>query len=315
MRYARILGYVASGVWAIEEVKGYTILAFLVGKAAGGVAAWDDDETPEERRERIERRKQEAAERQQEANGGVAVLPLYGIISPRAHDVEDQSSPGGVSAEGFARAFRQLAADPQVTGIVIDGDSPGGNALGIAEAWAAIREAKGSKPVAFVANHLAASAAYWIASAADEIVVTPSGQVGSIGVMSYHEDISKMLELRGIKPTLVRVPEFKGEQHEVLPLTEEARGHMQARVDDYYAMFVRDVAKGRGVSRDTVREGWGKGRMVGADEAVRLGMVDRIDSLDNTVRRIARAGSKPKAVAAEEPAPALQSLRRRLAVT
>ena len=80
--------------------------------------------------------------------------------------------------------MRQQAADPQVSGIVIDVDSPGGNIARRAGGIRRVREARPAKPVVAVANHWAASAAYWLASAADELVVTPSGEVGSIGVYS-----------------------------------------------------------------------------------------------------------------------------------
>jgi signal peptide peptidase SppA len=312
MRYLRILSFVASGFWAIEEEKGKTAVHLLMSKA-GLPLAWDDDETPEERRTRRAEQERRAAERQRQANGGVAVLPLYGIISPRVHDVHDVSAPGGVAAEAFAEAFRQVMADPQVTGVVIDVDSPGGNVLGVPEAFAAIRDAKGAKPVWAIANHQAASAAYWLASAADRIVVTPSGEVGSIGVYSYHEDVSKALEMQGVTPSLIKAGPNKAEGHPAFPLGEEATAHIQGRVDDYYGMFVRDVAKGRAASRETVREGFGGGRMVGAQDAVRLGMADEIDTLENTIRRVSRAASKPKAVA-ETHAAVMQSLRRRLAV-
>jgi capsid assembly protease len=313
MRYLRILSFVASSFWAIEERKGETAVRLLMSKA-GLPVAWDDDDTPEERRTRRAEQERRAAERKRQANGGVAVLPLYGIISPRVHDVQDVSAPGGVAAEAFAEAFRQLAADPQVTGIVLDVDSPGGNVLGVPEAVAAIRDANGAKPVWAIANHQAASAAYWLASATDRIVVTPSGEVGSIGVYSYHEDVSKALEMQGVKPTLIKAGPNKAEGLSAFPLGDEATAYIQSRVDDYHAMFVRDVAKGRGVSRETVRESFGGGRMIGAQDAVRLGMADEIGTLENTIRRVSRAASAPSPTSADGPGVSIQARRRRLAV-
>jgi signal peptide peptidase SppA len=307
MRYLRLLSWVAGAAWAMEPFKAQTILDVLVSRAIGGPAAFDPDD---ERFERERDARLAADRRQAESQQGVAVLPVTGVISPRVHDVEGRSTGGGMSAEGFAAAMRQLAGDPNVKGIVLDIDSPGGNVAGVPEAVEAIRDARAAKPVWAVANHWAASAAYWLASAADELVVTPSGEVGSIGVYVYHEDISKRMEMLGVKPTLIKAGPNKAEGHPAFPLGEEPAAYMQSRVDDYYAMFVRDVAKGRGVPVSTVRERFGGGRMVGAQEAVRLGMADRVDSLANSIRRMELTAGRPARTAAASVA----MRRRRLAV-
>ena len=90
--------------------------------------------------------------------------------------------------------------EPSISAIVLDVDSPGGSVFGVEELATEIRAARGTKPVVAVANSMAASAAYWIASQADELVITPGGMVGSIGVLTAHEDISKAQEMAGIKP-------------------------------------------------------------------------------------------------------------------
>ena len=121
-----------------------------------------------------------AAHPRRRASGSVAVLPLYGTISQRMGMMESMS--GGTSAEAFGKYFRAAVADPDVGSIVIDIDSPGGSVYGIEELASEILDARGEKQIVAVANSLAASAAYWIGSAAHEFVVTPSGEVGSIGV-------------------------------------------------------------------------------------------------------------------------------------
>jgi signal peptide peptidase SppA len=277
-------------------------------RRAVGAAYADDTPLDNETQDRLPARAA-ADRRQRDAQGGVAVLPLHGVISPRVHDVEGVSTGGGASAEGFAAALRALAADSAVTGIVIDVDSPGGNVLGIPEAVAAVREAREVKPVTAVAHHWAASAAYWIASAAGELVVTPSGEVGSIGVYAYHEDLSKRFEMLGVKPTLIKAGTHKAEGHPAFPLGEEAAAYAQEQVNAIYGAFVRDVAKGRGVPVATVRDSFGDGRMVAAQEAVRRGMADRVDSLANTIKRMQRGAGKSKDIAAGH-----DMRRRRLAV-
>lgn len=231
----------------------------------------------------------------------VAVLPLFGVVSHRIHQVQNISGPGGTSTEWFSRRFRQALEDPAVGAIVIDVDSPGGSVYGVAELAAQIYEARGKKKVVAVANSLAASAAYWIAAAAEELVVTPAGEVGSIGVYTAHEDWSKALELKGIKPSLISAGKYKTEGNPYEPLADEARAAIQKRVDEYYDMFTKAVAKYRNATPSAVREGYGQGRVVVAKEALALNMADRIETLDETLARLAsskRAQSPRRAAAA-----------------
>jgi capsid assembly protease len=312
MRYLRLLSWVAGAAWAIEETKAQVILDVLLRRATGAPSAddtpWDDDA----QEERVAARS--AERRRSEPEGGIAIVPVMGVISPRVRDVEGVSTGGGMSAEGFAAAMRQLAGDTGVSGILMDINSPGGNVYGIPEAAEAVREARSAKPVWAVAHHQAASAAYWLASAAEQLVVTPSGEIGSIGVYSYHEDVSKALEMAGRKPTLIKAGPNKAEGHPAFPMGDEAAAHVQSRVDDYYAMFVRDVAKGRGVPVATVRDSFGGGRMFGAQEAVRLGMADRVGTLDDTVRRMQRAIGKQKSGGEASGGDDIRARRRRLAL-
>lgn len=224
--------------------------------------------------------------RQNASAGNVAVLPLFGTIVPRADMLTETS--GLTSAESFTNRFRAALNDAAVSGVVIDVDSPGGAVQGVDELSAEIFKARGTKPVVAVANHLAASAAYWIATAADELVVTPSGEVGSIGVFAAHDDLSGAMEKVGVKTTLISAGKFKVEGNPFEPLGEEARAAIQLRVDEFYGMFVKAVARNRGVSVADVRDGFGEGRVVGAKEAVRLGMADRVATLDETIARIQR---------------------------
>jgi signal peptide peptidase SppA len=214
----------------------------------------------------------------------VAVLPLYGPIAQRMNLMSEVS--GGTSAQQFGAMFVQAMNDPEVASIVIDMDSPGGSVFGIQELWDTMTAHRGQKPVTVVANSMAASAAYWIATAAESISVTPGGTVGSIGVIMEHTDISQALEMVGIKPTLITAGKKKGSGNPYAPLSEESLADFQAKVNTYYGMFVSAVAKGRGVSLAQVRNGFGEGDIVLAQEAKRLGMVDRIETLDQAIARM-----------------------------
>jgi signal peptide peptidase SppA len=220
------------------------------------------------------------------AGSGIAVLPLYGVVTQRGNMVDDISGPGSTSTQQFAAVLRQMLADDSVGQILIDIDSPGGSVYGVAELASEIVKARAQKPVIAVANSLAASAAYWLGCSASEFYVTPGGEVGSIGVWQAHFDYSEALKEDGVKPTLISAGKFKVEGNPYVPLDEQAQAFMQSRVDDYYNAFVEAVAIGRGVSVNDVRKGMGEGRVLGADAALALNMVDGIASFDDVLAKM-----------------------------
>ena len=258
---------------------------------AGVLTRWSAGEPPTDeamfqiQSERVLRdtRKQMAAAK---AGSGIAVLPLYGVVTQRGNMVDDISGPGSTSTQQFTSALRQVLADDTVGQILIDIDSPGGSVYGVAELASEIIKARAQKPVVAVANSLAASAAYWIGCSASEFYVTPGGEVGSIGVWQAHFDYSKALEEDGVKTTLVSAGKFKVEGNPYVPLDPQAQAFMQSRVDDYYNAFIQAVAVGRGVSVDAVRNGMGEGRVLGADAALAQRMVDGIASFDEVLARM-----------------------------
>ena len=217
---------------------------------------------------------------------GIAVLPLYGVVTQRGNMVDDISGPGSSSTQQFTSVLRQMLADDTVGQILIDIDSPGGSVYGVSELASEIIKARAQKPVVAVANSLAASAAYWIGCSASEFYVTPGGEVGSIGVWQAHFDYSKALEEDGVKPTLISAGKFKVEGNPYVPLDEQAQAFMQSRVDDYYNAFVEAVALGRGVSINEVKNGMGEGRVLGADAAKAQNMVDGIATFDNVLAKM-----------------------------
>lgn len=217
---------------------------------------------------------------------GIAVLPLYGVVTQRGNMVDDISGPGSSSTQQFTSVLRQMLADDTVGQILIDIDSPGGSVYGVSELASEIIKARAQKPVIAVANSLAASAAYWIGCSASEFYVTPGGEVGSIGVWQAHFDYSKALEEDGVKPTLISAGKFKVEGNPYVPLDEQAQAFMQSRVDDYYNAFVEAVAIGRGVSINDVKTGMGEGRVLGADAAMAQNMVDGIATFDDVLTKM-----------------------------
>lgn len=218
--------------------------------------------------------------------GTIAEIAVHGVLAHRAEYFAATSS-SGTSVQAIATAFRQAMADPEITGILFDVDSPGGQMSGIPELAEEIRAARGSKPIVFLSNTLDASAALWLSAQGDELVVTPSSLTGSVGVVMAHVDETGFLEQEGLRVTLVHAGEHKVETYPQTVLSEDARAHMQSLVDDAEGLFVTALARGRGMSVADVRANFGGGRVLSPREAVKVGMADRIDTYENTVARLA----------------------------
>lgn len=280
---ASILAALSSQPWAMEAAALDTMAQVLTRWADG--RRLDGDELAAA----IGDAPQAAAARRgaQQSSGGVAVIPVFGTIAHRAHVVQSVSGPGGTSTEMLGKAIAAAVASPDVGAIILDVDSPGGAVYGTPEVVDRIYEARQSKPVVAVANALAASAAYWIGSAASEFIVTPSGMVGSIGVLAVHEDRSAEHAAQGRRYTFIHAGKFKVEGNSAEPLTDEARGVMQTMVDQAYAGMVKSIARNRGVTPDAVHEQYGEGRVFSAQDALARGMVDRVATLEETIERMA----------------------------
>ncbi|MEE3098757.1 MAG: S49 family peptidase, partial [Pseudomonadota bacterium] len=211
-------------------------------------------------------------------------------IAPRASAVRDASA-SFASLETFGKLFDEVAADPKVSAIVLNVDSPGGMVDLVPETAAKIRGARREgRPIHAVANTMACSAAYWIASQADRLFASPSAVVGSIGVRAAHMDQSAYMAKLGVKVTQISAGARKTEGNPYEPLDAAARKALQEEIDAAYAMFVADVAAARGVSAEVVSADpekaarhMGGGRAYGASRALQLGMVDGIATLAEVI--------------------------------
>ena len=301
MRYERVLAEIYRKPWAILPDK-FAQISEIVNLRASGMKL--------SRTEIQERLAPHLKARVGPANnsfGVAALIQIYGVISQRMSLMSDIS--GGCSTQKLTSQFRAALADPGVKAIVFDVDSPGGAVEGVPELAEEIYKSRGKKKTIAVVNSLCASAAYWLACSADELVVTRSGQVGSIGVFCAHEDVSAALEKMGVKVSLISAGKFKTEGNPYEPLSDEARAAIQQKVDAFYDMFVKSVAQGRGVSQASVREGFGQGRLVVAGDAVKQGMADSIATLDETLARVSPgAAAKKMAAGADRPSIAAQLL-------
>lgn len=275
MKYTHILTAFASGSWAMQPEKIAVVADFLAFKAAGG------DYSAEELQARLPGRREAAVARK---HGSVAIIPVEGVLADRMNLMSNVS--GGTSYQGLRHDLHEAFASEDVKAIVLDVNSPGGDAAGVQEIAGEIRALRGGeKPIIAQVNHLAASAAYWIASAADEIVASPSAQAGSIGVYTVHNDVSRALESAGVKRTYISAGPHKVEGQPGLPLSDEYAAHLQSHADYAYGQFVAAVAEGRGVAAGVVESDYGQGRVLHAGDLISRGMVDRIGTIDETLER------------------------------
>ncbi|HXG56684.1 MAG TPA: S49 family peptidase [Vicinamibacterales bacterium] len=289
--YEHLLSFCLSHPWAVEPQMLATIARVLGQRIAGHRMRAEDLSAAIASRRALP----------QPAAGAVAVIPMYGVLAPRANLLTETS--GMTSYDVLAAQVREMVKTDSIKTIVLDVDSPGGSVAGATELVREIIAARAKKPIVAVAQYTMASAAYWVASAATEIVAAPSAQIGSIGVFTIHEDLSKALEAEGITRTYITAGKYKVDSNETQPLAGDAKARLQRMCDDSLALFHADIAKGRGVAIDKVRADFGEGAVLSASEALSAGMVDRIATLDETVRRVSTGSwSRGAAAAVSEPA-------------
>lgn len=240
-----------------------------------------------------------ANERQnyQVMDGGVAVIQMQGVISPKANLFTSIS--GGTSAQQLRADILAAAADPKVKSGILYGDTPGGNVLGVAEAAAAWRDFAQAKPAVTLSDGVLASGGIWVGAGAPKIMITgPMVHVGSIGVRTEHLDTSTADAARGVKRTIIAAGKYKAAGDG--PLTPESFAYKQAQVDYLYTVFVDWIAAMRGVSAEQVLADMADGRVFMGQQAIDAGLVDGYASLEGLITQMA---SDPLSVTALRAAP------------
>jgi signal peptide peptidase SppA len=236
---------------------------------------------------------------------GIAVIPVHGTLVKRTAGLDAAS--GLTSYNEITAMLDSALADPQVAGILLDIDSPGGEASGSFELARRVREASAVKPVWAVANDSAYSAAYAIGSAANRLIVSETGGVGSIGVIALHIDQSVKDANEGYRYTAVTAGTHKNDFSPHQPLTDEAKAELQAEVDRLYGLFVEHVGSMRTLATDDVRS-TEAGLYFGAN-AIAAGLADAVGTFESALTDFslflssrsrkspqARAGTRTEAV-------------------
>ena len=207
--------------------------------------------------------------------GHTAIIPISGPMFPKANLFTEVS--GATSTESVAQDFVQALDDPSVHAIVLDINSPGGAVDGVSELAALIAQSRGMKPVTAYVGNMACSAAYWVASAADSIVVSDTAVLGSIGVVTQY--------VKRNEPGVSRMDIVSTQSPKKCldPGTDAGKAEVQATIDALAQVFVETVAQNRGVSVNTVLEKFGQGGVRVGSKAVALGMADRLGSRSDAI--------------------------------
>lgn len=208
---------------------------------------------------------------------GIATISVHGELVNRGSWMDAMS--GLTSYKGLADALDAAAGDNRVRGIVLDIDSPGGEAAGAFETAALVRQVSQTKKVVAYVDCLAASAAYALASGASEIVAPMSATLGSIGVVYMHLDRSQAMKERGVKPTLLHAGAYKVDGNSMQPLPDDARARIQGQIDEVYGLFLDTVGKHRPKLGAEGARRTEAGVFIG-QRAVEAGLADRIGGLE-----------------------------------
>jgi signal peptide peptidase SppA len=230
--------------------------------------------------------------RRVEVRDGVAVVSIVGPVFRYANLFTEVS--GATSIDVLARDFNEALTNPNVRAVLLNVNSPGGEADGVNELSRMIYEARGRKPVVAYVGGIAASGAYWIASAADEVVAEESALFGSIGVVATLRDTRGRDAKAGVATYEIVSSQSPFKRPD--PATEEGREQIQAIVDSQAEIFINAIARNRGVDPEHVQSDFGRGNLVPASQAIVAGMTDRLGTFESTLAALAARFQRPKGV-------------------
>ena len=266
-----ILSRIRAEPWAITRETLETIVAI----------AERENETPQAVAARLGRPLDNAYD--VEVRDGIAIIPVAGPLFRYANLFTMVS--GATSYEILARDFARALDDPMVSGILLNIDSPGGEVNGVSELAGMIYEGRKRKPVRAYVGGLGASGGYWIAAAAEEIVVADTAQLGSIGVVAAFEDSRAADEKAGRRR--FEIVSSQSPDKRLDPTTDDGRGKIQARIDALAGIFVDRVAAYRGVTVEKVLADFGRGGVLVGADAVAAGLADKVGTFEGILAQMA----------------------------
>lgn len=285
MKHVRFVSRLLNQPQLIAPAAGAAVLSALMPGAR--LDGWDGDADDAVR-----------PAREYQMFGPIALVPVVGELVHRGSYMNAAS--GLCSYSALQDTLGDALADGNIGGILLDVDSPGGEESGCLDFAEWLAAQRGRKPIWASINQNACSAAYAIACAADRVVIGLSGTAGSIGVISYHCDVSAALKGDGVVVTYLYAGQHKVDGAPALPLSDQARVAFQARIDACYTRFAGVVAANRKIKAEAVTA-MEAGIFMGQD-AVGAGLADAIGTRDAALQamlaKLGAGGTKP-----DEPEP------------
>ncbi|WP_236892802.1 signal peptide peptidase SppA [Desulfoluna limicola] len=209
-----------------------------------------------------------------EVGEGVGVVEITGVISDSQQVIDD------------LKYFREM---DEVKAIVLRVNSPGGGVGASQEIYRALLKTRDIKPVVTSMGGVAASGGYYAAAATDGIVANSGTITGSIGVIMGYTNFRQILDKIGLEPVVFKSGEMKDAGSPTREMSEKEQAYLQQLVSSLHDQFVRDVAEARGMELDVVRK-LADGRIYTGEEAVSLGLVDRMGNLEDALEWAAELG-------------------------
>lgn len=217
--------------------------------------------------------------------GAIAVIRLDGVIS--ADPSGGTFGSTGIDPVRTAELLNQAEEDEGIAAVVLRVNSPGGSPAASWEIYSAIQGM--SKPVVVSVGDVAASGAYYFASAADSIVAAPTSSVGSIGVILMAADLEKLFDKVGVRYTVLTKGKHKDIGAPNREMSEEEKNILLLQMDAIYEQFIEDVAEGRQELEVEQVRALATGLTYPGAEALKLGLVDKLGSYDDALDEAARS--------------------------
>ena len=236
------------------------------------------------------------------AVSGVAIISLDGPIFPKANLLTEVS--GATSLELFTRDLVAAADDAQINSILLDVDSPGGVVTDIADAADLVRMVAAEKTVVSFVSGIGASAAYWIASAASQVVISQTAMVGSIGVVGTI-GVQEQPDSHGVMD--YEIVSSNAPYKRPDPRTDDGAQNIREDMDAIEAVFISKVASYRGVTEDHVRSNFGQGGELIGSAAVAAGMADAVGTFEGVLKSLSSQTQFPVVLPPIKP-PAIRSV-------
>ena len=226
----------------------------------------------------------------------VVICFLVWLMAPDFQLISSPNRIGVLEVRGLIdnvqeslKAIKEFRQDTNVKCILVRIESPGGGIGASQELYREVRRTIEEKPVVASLGGIAASGGYYIASAANRIVANPGTITGSIGVISYFPNLRELFEKIGFSATTIKSGRFKDTGNPGREMTPEERDLLQATMDQAHGQFIRDVARGRNLPEEKVRE-IADGRIIMGESAQQLGLVDELGNFEDGVKAAAKLG-------------------------